>query len=378
MASDLFHPYILGGGERQMYEVAKRLARKHEVHVITRKLGKSANYEKHEGMHIHRIRVPSKGIALESPMNGLFFMMGVFLKSMRLGKFDVYAPQQFFPIPPIWLTSRIREKPIVATIHDVYRDVWLRKYGVKGHLMALFERLMLKLPSARTITVSNSTKKKLLEHGVPKNVIKIIPNGVNIDEYDKIKVRKSAKPRIIYLGRLFWSKNIDNLIVAFSKLDLDAELFIVGTGPERENLESLVKKLGVEDRVFFTGFIDDKRMMELLKSSWVLALPSSAEGFGIVVIEAWASRTPVVVSDIPALSALVTNGKNGLIFKLGDVDGLRDRLERVLRDESLRKKLSEGGYERVKEKFAWDKVAVEVERALQNVTRYKLSGYTKC
>lgn len=369
MASDLFHPYILGGGERQMYEIAKRLARKHEVHVITRKLGKSANYEKHEGIHIHRIRVPSRGIALESSINGLFFMIGAFFKSMRLGEFDVYAPQQFFPIPPMWLMSRIRGKPIVATIHDIYRDVWLREYGVKGHLMALFERRMLKLPSARIITVSNSTKEKLLANEIPENVIKIIPNGVNIDEYDKIKVRKSAKPRIIYLGRLFWSKNIDDLIVAFSKLDLDAELFIVGTGPERENLESLVKKLGVEDRVFFTGFIDDKRMMELLKSSWVLALPSSAEGFGIVVIEAWASRTPVVVSDIPALSALVTNEKNGLIFKLGDVDGLRDRLERVLRDESLRKKLSEGGYERVKEKFAWDKVAVEVEKFLQNAAR---------
>lgn len=369
MASDLFYPYILGGGERQMYEVAKRLARKHEVHVITRKLGKSANYEKHEGIHIHRIRVPSRGIALESSINGLFFMIGAFFKSMRLGEFDVYAPQQFFPIPPMWLMSRIRGKPIVATIHDIYRDVWLREYGVKGHMMALFERMMLKLPSARIITVSNSTKEKLLANGIPENVIKIIPNGVNIDEYDKIKVRKSAKPRIIYLGRLFWSKNIDDLIVAFSKLDLDAELFIVGTGPERENLESLVKKLGVEDRVFFTGFIDDKRMMELLKSSWVLALPSSAEGFGIVVIEAWASRTPVVVSDIPALSALVTNGKNGIIFKLGDVDGLRDRLERVLRDESLRKKLSEGGYERVKEKFAWDKVAVEVEKFLQNAAR---------
>jgi len=366
MASDLFHPYILGGGERQMYEVAKRLARKHEVHVITRKLGKSVNYEKHEGIHIHRTRVPSKGIALESPINGLFFMIGAFFKSMRLGEFDVYAPQQFFPIPPMWLVSRIRGKPLVATIHDVYSDVWLREYGVKGRLMALFERMMLKLPSARIITVSNSTKEKLLANGIPENVIKIIPNGVNIDEYDKIKLRKSAKPRIIYLGRLFWSKNIDDLIVAFSKLVLGAELFIVGTGPERKNLENMAKQLGVKDKVFFTGFVDDKGKIELLKSSWVLVLPSSAEGFGIAVIEAWASRTAVVVSDIPALSALVEEGKTGLLFKLRNVDELKGKLERVLRNKSLRIRLSKGGYELVKEKFAWNKVAIEVERTLQN------------
>ena len=369
MASDLFYPYILGGGERQMYEVAKRLARKHEVHVITRKLGKSASYERHEGIHIHRIRVPSKGIALESPINGLFFMIRAFFKSMRLGEFDVYAPQQFFPIPPIWLKSRIRGKPIVTTIHDVYRDVWLERYGVRGHLMALFERMMLKLPSARIITVSNSTKKKLLESGVPENVIKIIPNGINIDEYDKIKVRKSAKPRIIYLGRLFWSKNIGDLIIAFSKLDFDAELFIVGGGPERRNLENLAKKLGVKDRVFFTGFVDDKKMVELIKSSWVLVLPSSAEGFGIAVIEAWASRTAVVVSDIPALRELVETGKTGLLFKLRDVDGLRRTLEQVLKDESFRNKINESGHELVKEKFTWNKVAFKVEKCFRDVAR---------
>jgi len=369
MASDLFHPYILGGGEKQMYEVAKRLAKKHEVHVITRKLGKSENYEKHQDMHIHRIGVPSKGIALESPINGLFFVIGAFFKSMRLGEFDVYAPQQFFPIPPIWLTSRIMGKPIVATIHDVYHDVWLRKYGVKGHLMALFEKMMLKLPSAGIITVSNSTKKKLLESGVPENVIKITPNGVNIGEYDKIKVRKSAKPRIIYLGRLFWSKNIDDLIIAFSKLDFDAELFIVGAGPERKNLENLVKKLGVKDRVFFTGFIDSKRTIKLLKSSWVLVLPSSTEGFGIAVIEAWASRTAVVVSNISALRELVKDGKTGLTFKLRDVGELKKRLDMVSENEKLREKVSECGYKLAKERFTWDKVAVEVERFFQNAAQ---------
>lgn len=350
-----------------MYEVAKRLARKHEVHVIARKLGKSANYEKHRGIHIHRIRAPSKGIALESPINGLFFMIGVFFKSMRLGEFDVYAPQQFFPIPPIWLTSRIRGKPVVMTIHDVYRDVWLRKYRVKGYLMAIFERMMLKLSGTRIITVSNSTKEKLLENGVPENVIKIIPNGVNIDEYDKIKVRKSSKPRITYLGRLFWSKNIDDLIVAFSKLDFDAELLIIGEGPEMENLENLAKKLGLKNRITFTGFVDDKKMVELLKSSWVLVLPSSTEGFGIAVIEAWASRTAVVVSDISALRELVKDRETGLTFKLRDVGELKKRLDRMLRDKKLRERVSEGGYKLVKEKFGWNKVAAEVEKSFRNV-----------
>jgi glycosyltransferase involved in cell wall biosynthesis len=369
MASDLFHPYTLGGGERQMYEVAKRLAKKHEVHVITRRLGKLANYEKHDGIHIHRVYVPSKGIALESPINGLFFMIGAFFKSMCLGEFDVYVPQQFFPIPPMWLISKIRRRPIIAIIHDVYRDVWVQEYGIKGFLMALFERIILKLSCKGIITVSSSTKEKLLANEIPEKVIKIIPNGVSIKEYDKVKVRKSTKPRIIYLGRLFWSKNIDDLLFAFSKLAFDAELFIVGTGPERKNLENLVLRLKVKDKVFFTGFVNDKRKIELLKSSWVLVLPSSTEGFGIAVIEAWASRTAVIVSDIPALRALVDNEKTGLVFRLGDVEDLKNKLEKLLTNEKLRGKLSKKGYEMVKKKFEWDKVAVEIEKILQNIAR---------
>ncbi len=365
MASDLFHPFLLGGGETRMYEIARRLTKNHEIHVITRRFKGLPSYEAHEGVHIHRVFVPFGGIKLESPADGSAFMKSALLKGLNLGDFDLYAPQQFFPIFPLLLIAKAKRKPLVATIHDVYRDTWLQKYGLKGCFMSAFEKVMLKLPYARVITVSSSSKKKLVEGGVPEHRIAIIPNGVDVGKYDEVKVEKSDRPRVIYVGRLIRYKHVDDLLVAFSRLDLDAEMYIVGEGPERKNLEDLAEKLKVDHNVTFTGFINERKKIELLKSSHVLVLPSSTEGFGIAVIEAWASRAAVIVSDIPALRELVEKGKTGLLFKLGDVKGLRERLERVLKDKALREEITREGYELVKRRFAWDKVADEVERAFQ-------------
>jgi len=204
-----------------------------------------------------------------------------------------------------------------------------------------------------------------------------IPNGVDLKAFDSVEVEKSRKPRIIYVGRLVEYKHVDDLLRAFSKLDLDAELYVIGDGPERGKLEQLARELGVEDRVSFTGFIGERRKLELLKSSWALVLPSSIEGFGIVVVEAWASRTAVVVSDIPALSALVEDGATGLSFELGDVDGLKAKLKSMLEDEGLRARLSQNGYDLVRRKFAWDEVAKKVDASFQVVKKSRKSkrGY---
>jgi len=361
MASDLYYPFLLGGGETRMYETARRLVEKHEIHVLTRRFKGLPSYEVHEGVHIHRVFVPSAGIKLESPSDGSAFMAGALLKGLNLGDFDLYAPQQFFPIFSLWLIAKAKRKPLVATIHDVYRETWLQKYGFKGCLMAAFEKVMLKFPYARIITVSNYSKKKLIESGVSGHRIEIIPNGVDVGKYDEIKVEKSDRPRVIYVGRLIGYKHVDDLLVAFSRLDLDAELYIVGEGPERKKLEDLAEELKVNHNVTFTGFVDERKKIELLKSSHVLVLPSSTEGFGIAVIEAMAARTSVLATDIPALRELVEDGENGLLFKPRDINELKTKLELLLKDKGLQDKFSRGGHDLVGREFTWDRVAERVE-----------------
>jgi len=367
MASDLFYPSLLGGGETRMYETARRLAKKHEIHVLTRRFKRLPSYEVHEDIHIHRVFVPSWKIKLESPTDGSTFMAGTLLRGLNLGDFDLYAPQQFFPIFPLWLIANVKRKPLIVTIHDIYRETWLQKYGLKGTLMAAFERMMLKLPYTKVITVSSSSKKKLIEAGVPEHVIEIIPNGVDVEKYGEVKVKKSDRPRVIYVGRLIGYKHVDDLLVALSKLDFEVELYIVGEGPERKNLEALAKKLRVDDKVTFTGFVSEPRKIELLKSSHALVLPSTTEGFGITLVEAMAAKTPVIAADIPALRELVGKEEVGLLFKPRDVKTLKMKLVELLKKSTLNKKFSQKGYEFVKRKFSWDKITKETESLFESI-----------
>lgn len=366
IGSDYFYPILPGGGERRMYEVGRRLAKNNEVHVITRRLENLPSYEMYENMHIHRVYVPIKRGTLEKFINGLFFMVGGFFKTMELGRFDVYAPQHFFPVAPIWTGSRLLNIPIVVTIHDVfYTREWIQQYGFKGLLMSIFEKTSLKVPYTKVITVSNSSKEKLVVGGVPREMIEVIPNGVDLAFFDGIKAERSRRPRVIYVGRLIEYKHVDELLMAFSKLSFDAELYIVGIGPERKNLEELARKLGIDDRVVFTGFVDDKRKIELLKSSHVFVLPSTVEGFGIALVEAMAAGTPTLSANISALSEVAEEGRAGVLFTPRNVEELRIKLEQLLKDEKLRKELSKKGYDLVKEKYSWNEVARRVENTLK-------------
>lgn len=361
MASDLFYPFLLGGGEKRMYEIARRLAKKHEIHILMRRFKGLPSHEVHEGLHIHRIFVPSGRINLRSLVDGSTFMANTLFKGLNLGDFDLYAPQQFFPILPLWLIAKAKRKPLVATIHDVYSETWLQKYGLKSIPMVFFERVMLKLLYTKVITVSNFSRKKLIESGVPPHRVEVIPNGVDVEKYDEVKIRKSDKPRVIYVGRLIRYKHVDDLLIAFSRLDLDAELYVVGEGPEKENLEALAKKLGIDKKVAFTGFMSEPRKIELLKSSHVLVLPSTTEGFGIVLVEAMAAKTPVIAADIPVLRELVKDGETGLLFKPRDVEELKTKLALMLGDRTLRDRFSKNAYNLVKKEFTWDRIVEKLE-----------------
>jgi glycosyltransferase involved in cell wall biosynthesis len=363
---DYFYPLLIGGGEKYIYEISKRLAKDNEVHVITKRLKGLPRYEEHENIHIHRIFVfpEERNVPF---VNILLFMLGSFFKSLRLGNFDIYHSYPYSSLLPTFISSKIVGKPNVVTIYDVYASIWAKLYGVRGHLNNFFERAIIRFPYTKILTISNSTKEKLVALGAHEEKIEITYCGVDMSAYDQVSVAKSGKPRMIYVGRLVPDKHVDDLLVALSKLNFDAELYVVGEGPEKRDLKKLAENLGIKNKVHFTGFIDEKRKIELLKSAHVLVLPSTVEGFGIVLIEAMAAGAPVLVADIPALRELIENGQTGLLFKARNVDELKAKLELVLKEEDLRARLSKNGYNMVRRNFTWDKVAERVEDVFKNL-----------
>lgn len=154
--------------------------------------------------------------------------------------------------------------------------------------------------------------------------------------------------RIISVCRLVPQKDVSTLIKAFHAFNRSEDkahrLIIVGDGPERHSLSDLVARLGVGDEVEFTGATENPYLA--IFHSDVFVLSTHYEGFGLVVLEAWALQKPVVASNIPPLNDILSDGEDGLLFDVGDINGLCKHFA-SLKDPALRRSLGERGKVRV-------------------------------
>ena len=122
-------------------------------------------------------------------------------------------------------------------------------------------------------------------------------------------------------------------------------MVIVGDGIDVPNLKKLVSELGISDKVTFTGKIMPPELVEIYRSGTVFATASETETQGIVLIEAAATGLPLIAVDKGAVSELCQKGRNGELCKPGDIDGIAKAMVKILSDEKLQKKYSEGSIE---------------------------------
>jgi len=175
-----------------------------------------------------------------------------------------------------------------------------------------------------------------------------------IDENDKV---------LLVVARMDKMKGQDNVIKAMRKIkDKNAKLVLVGNGsfsgskvgglahPKstrwRGYLEGLAREMGVKDRVVFTGYLPHQLVQAAYERCDILVLPSVIEGFGLMVLEGWLYKKPVVVSRGCGVSELVIEGVNGHLFDSGDVDELAGQIEKMLSTDSSR--LGENGFDTAK------------------------------
>ncbi|MCD4770897.1 glycosyltransferase family 4 protein [archaeon] len=328
---DAIYPYIKGGGEKRFYEVAKKLAKDYEIHFYGMKLWKGEDVIQKNGIYYHGI---CKNIPLytDEKKRSISQAIRFGFSSFKLIKedFDVIdcCGFPYFSLFPAKIACLIKGKPLITTWHEVWgKEYWKEYIGWKGVFGYWVEKMASKLPN-KIIAVSSHTSQRLQKIlKVPKEKIMIIPNGIELKDFNKIKPSKE-KSDIIYTGRLLKNKNIDLLIRSINRIIKDKKYksikcMIVGDGPEKENLINLTKQLKLEKNIKFKGFIEKhKRVLSLIKSSKVFILPSTREGFGIVVIEANALGTPVITINHPenASSSLIKKGVNGYISEFNEND----------------------------------------------------------
>ncbi|MAG50811.1 hypothetical protein CL621_04205 [archaeon] len=378
-------PPIMGGGEIFAYEIAKRLAEKHEIHVITRlptkahfnrnntSYQKLLAYEFSENIHIHRVKFfDVKDIRLFSSIFPMYFKL---LQVIKKYKIDLIHGVMIFPAAQICALAKIKTKntffltlqgfiiDIVRedkTIFDLYLGLLkpLAKFGIKK---ADFVHC-----------VSNNVMRKALEF-YRTNKIKIIPNGVDTKLFSpdiKTNIRerfniKKDEILVATVSRLAPKNGIEYLVKAakqISQKQKNIKFLIVGGGPLKEKLKDLSS--GFEKNIIFTGNIPHDETPKFLAASDIFVRPSITEGFGISFVEAMSCGLPIITTEAVGKLKILRDREHGFIIKSKNVDELVIALNKLIQNKSLRNEFGEKARKYAIKHYDWNIVVEEIEKEM--------------
>lgn len=370
---DAVYPFVTGGVERRNYAVAEALADEHRVALY------GFRYWNDDGVgRLPGCRYVSLGrpIALyhadgRRRIGEALGFAGRLLFALRGAEEEVWdvANFPFFSVPAAWLMSWLRGRKLVVTWHEYWGDYWYEYLGWRGFIGKLVERLALAC-SPHIITVSQHTRRRLIEAGFASERIEVVPNGVDVASIQQVPPANEPAD-LICVGRLLPHKRVDLAIEALAilrRVRPAATLTIVGDGPERANLESLAARLDVADSIRFMGILPQASdVYAQLKSNRVLVMPSQREGFGIAVIEGWACGVPAVVcqAEQSALAELIDEDCKGRVVNASADQIAQACLELLERPaESFRSQLQQ-----VAADYDWRRVAARLETVYRKLTR---------
>ncbi len=221
----------------------------------------------------------------------------------------------------------------------------------------------------RYVCVSQSVAQfSVAEGGLPAEKMVVIPNGIDLEHYpaepaDLSRFGVAPGRRVItYVGRLEPQKGVHWLLemapLWFARLP-DCDLLLVGKGPDQPQLEQLATASGIGSRVHFAGWQAD--VPRILAASELLVLPSQWEGMPNVVLQAMASRLPVVSTDVEGVRELLGPQADSQTVAYGDSSGLSSRISQILSDVEQSKRLGELNRKRVAEEFSLQRMVAAYE-----------------
>lgn len=367
---DAIYPYNVGGADKRLWELARKLAEngEHEVHIYGMKWWQGPDTIVTDNVHLHgvcKVRELYNEDGVRSIKEALVFSLKV-LPPLLKADYDVIDCNQF-PYLPCFsgkIASIIKRKPLVITWLEVWDAYWVSYLGtISGSVGRMIERLTMRLPDG-IVAISQKTRIDLIKRGkVRPERIDVIPVGIDLERIVKIAPARESTD-VLFAGRLIHEKRVDLLLnaIAVAKKEIPTiTCAIIGDGPERGLLEDLAVKLGVEENVIFTGFVDQDGLTAYMKASKVFVLPSIREGFGLVIVEANACGLPVISirHDMSAVRELVKDGVNG--FLVNDISSreIAEAITKLVTDEALRERLAENGFAMAK-KYGWSDISTKI------------------
>jgi glycosyltransferase involved in cell wall biosynthesis len=363
---DVIHPYVIGGVQKRIWEVATRLSKRgHDVTIFGMKHWDGSSVLEKDGVRMWGVCTPRPLFAngRRSIREAVSFAAHLFPPLMK-EKYDVIdaANFPFFPCFTSAFHQIARGSRLVITWHEVWDDYWSEYLGKKGLFGKAVERLTARLPQT-AIAVSPRTRDALERIG--RKRAEVVPSGVDTRAITAL-TPASTRIDIIFVGRMTREKNVALLVEAMrAAKDRGRNLtcLLVGDGPEKAQVQTMIGEMDLQDQATVTSDIDsDSQVLSLMKSSRVLALPSVREGLGLVVIEANACGIPVVVANHPnsAATDLVVEGYNGVICRLSAAD-LADKMLAVID----RSQPWDNACRKFAQKYDWELIVDALEKTYQ-------------
>jgi glycosyltransferase involved in cell wall biosynthesis len=180
------------------------------------------------------------------------------------------------------------------------------------------------------------------------------PAFTDIETFLKVREREIIPHRFVYVGQLIRLKGIETIINSIEILKsrgIEIEVLLIGKGADMDRFEKIVKKARLEAQIKFLGFRNQSDVAELIKTSIALLLPSYTEGFGRVIIEAFACSRAVIGSHVGGIPELVESGKTGLLVEPGNAEDLAEKLIFAIENTDKMREMGKRGRESVEKRF---------------------------
>ena len=254
------------------------------------------------------------------------------------------------------LAAQGRRLPFVTTLHGT--DITL--VGLDRSYLPITRYAIQE--SDGVTCISNYLKEQTVEHFGITRGIEVVTNFVNCDVYTPIQdetARAEARKRLaapheailMHLSNFRPVKRIVDAVKVFAKVvrEVPAQLVLVGDGPDRSAAEWLAHDLGIQNRVRFLG--KQERVNELLPLADIMLMPSELESFGLAALEAMACKVPSIATRVGGVPELIDDGETGLLYSVGDVDGMAQGALSLLTDKGRMDSMREAGRKTAQKRF---------------------------